>query len=348
MRSSTVIKYILFAILAVFVIAGIKVSEIYLRAYSPNIFTPGKKPYYLYIPTGSEIEDVFALIYKANLVKHKNSFEWVAERKNYKNHVNPGRYKIHNRMSNNELINMLRAGIQEPVQVIINNIHSVDELATSVSRQIEPDEAQILALLNDELYLASLGFNKYSIIGMFIPNTYEFWWNTSAKGFVERMKKEYDKFWNYERTYKAKQINLDKNEVITLASIIEYETSKLEEYRRIAGVYINRLNQGIKLQADPTVKFALGNMGIKRVLTKHTTIDSPYNTYRYYGLPPGPICLPSIKTIDAVLDYEKHDFLYFCAKEDFSGYHNFARTLEQHNKNARLYQRALNQRRIMH
>jgi len=348
MRGSTLIKYIIFGILVVFIIAGIKISDIYWKAYSANIFTPNKKPYYLYIPTGSEMDDVFAIIYKANLVKHKHSFEWVAERKNYKKHVNPGSYKIRNRMSNNELINILRAGIQEPVKVVINNIHSVNELATIVSRQIEPDKEQILTLLNDELYLASLGFDKYSIIGMFIPNTYELWWNTSAKGFVERMKKEYDKFWNYERTYKAEQIKLSRNEIITLASIVEYETNKSEEYRRIAGVYINRLNKGIKLQADPTVKFALGNMNIKRVLTKHTTIDSPYNTYKYYGLPPGPICLPSIKTIDAVLNYEKHDFLYFCAKEDFSGYHNFARTLEQHNRNARIYQRALNQRRIMH
>jgi UPF0755 protein len=348
MRGSTLIKSIVFGILFIFIIAGIRISDIYWKAYSANIFTPGKKPFYLYIPTGSCIDDVFAIIYKANLVKHKHSFEWVAERKNYKNHVNPGRYKIHNRMSNNELINMLRAGIQEPVKVVINNIHSINELAKSVSRQIEPDETQILALLNDEIYLASLGFNKYSVIGMFIPDTYEFWWNTSARGFVERMKKEYDKFWNFERTLKARQINLSRNEIITLASIIAYETSKPEEYRRIAGVYINRLNKGIKLQADPTVKYALGNMKIKRVLTKQTTINSPYNTYMYYGLPPGPICLPSIKTIDAVLDYEKHDFLYFCAKEDFSGYHNFARTLDQHNRNARLYQRALNQRRIMH
>jgi len=347
MRSSSAIKYILYGILAVFIIAGIEISNIYHKAYSANVFTPDKQAFYLHIPTGSSMEDVFNLLYDANLVKNRNTLEWVADRKNYERHVKSGRYKIRNRMSNNELINMLRSGLQEPTLLVINGSRTPEDLAVKVAEQIEPDSAAIMNLFRDKATIESLGFNSYTILGMFIPNTYECWWNSSAKDFFERMKKEYKRFWNLERTYKADRIKLTPNEVITLASIIENETSKTEEYRRIAGVYINRLNRGIKLQADPTVKFALGNFGIKRVLKKHTEIDSPYNTYRVYGLPPGPICMPSVLAIDAVLDYEKHDFIYFCAKEDFSGTHNFARTLEQHNRNARLYQKALNRERIM-
>jgi len=347
MRGSAAIKYILYGILVVFIIAGIKVSDIYHKAYGANIFTPDKKSLYIYIPTGAEINDVYALLYDAKLVKNTNTFEWVAERKKYSRHIHPGRYKIQNRMSNNDLINMLRAGVQDPVGVVLNNVRTPEELAIKVAEQIEPDTADILALLYDKAFIEEMGFNAYTIMGMFIPNTYECWWNISAKGFLERMKKEYERFWNLERTYKSQRINLTPDEVITLASIIENETNKPEEYRRIAGVYINRLDKGIKLQADPTVKYALGDFDIKRVLKKHTDIDSPYNTYKYYGLPPGPICMPSIRAIDAVLNYEKHDYLYFCAKDDFSGYHNFARTLAQHNKNAHLYQKALNRRRIL-
>jgi len=331
----------------VFIIAGFEASRVYHKAYGANIFTPDKKSYYLYIPTGAEIEDVFAMLYDANLVKNKNTFEWVSERKKYSKHVHPGKYKISNRMSNNDLVNMLRAGLQEPVELVMNNIRTLKELAIKVSGQIEPDTAEILSLLRDKAFIEELGFNPSTLMGMFIPNTYECWWNISAKSFLQRMKKEYDRFWNYERTYKAQRAGLTPGEVITLASIIVNETSKTDEYRRIAGVYINRLEKGIKLQADPTVKYALGNFDIQRVLKKHTTIDSPYNTYKYYGLPPGPICMPSIQAIDAVLEFEKHNYIYFCAKEDFSGYHNFARTLEQHNKNARLYQRALNRRKIL-
>jgi UPF0755 protein len=347
MRGSTAIKIILYTFLVIFIIAGIKVSDIYHKAYGANIFTPGKEDTYLYIRTGSSVEDVFTVLEKDGFIKNMNTFKWVAQKKNYARHVNPGRYRIHNKMSNNELINVLRAGIQEPTQLVINNIRTVEDLAGRIAGQIEPDTEEIISLFHDKAYIESLGFNEYSIIGMFIPNTYECWWNMSAKGFFERMKKEYKRFWNMERTYKTRQINLTANEVMTLASIIENETGKKDEFRRIAGVYINRLDMGMRLQADPTVKYALGDFEIKRILKKQTEVDSPYNTYKYYGLPPGPICMPSIEAIDAVLDYEKHDYLYFCAKEDFSGYHNFARSLEQHNKNARSYQKALNRRKIM-
>lgn len=347
MPSSSVIKIILFGILLVFIIAGIEISRIYHKAYAANIFTPDKKTVYICIPTGSSCEDVFRILYDANLVKNKHSFEWVADRKNYRKHVNPGRYRINNRMSNNDLVNILRAGIQEPVSLVFNNVRTPEDLAGKVAAQIEPDTADILSLFYDAAYLESLGFDSCTIPGMFIPNTYECWWNVSAKGFFERMKKEYDRFWNLERKFKADRIKLSPNEVSTLASIVEGETSKTEEYRRIAGVYMNRLNRGIRLQADPTIKFALKNFALKRILKKHTTVNSPYNTYMHAGLPPGPISMPSVTAIEAVLDYERHDYIYFCAKEDFSGYHNFAHTLEQHNRNARSYQRALNRQRIM-
>ncbi len=347
MSSRSLIRYILFAIALIFVIAGIKIASVYKQIYGPNIETPEKKELFLYIPTGSDYDDVVALLEKENLIKNRATFDWAADKKKYSENIHPGRYRIRNNISNNELLNMLRAGMQEPVDVVINMARTTEELAGKIAEQIEPGKDDLLALMNDESYLKEYGFNKQTVLGMFIPNTYEFWWNTSAEGFFERMYKEYDKFWNRERSGRAKEMNFTPNEVITLASIIINETNKEDEYRRIAGVYVNRLRQGIRLQADPTVKYALGDFERQRILKTDTYINSPYNTYLHAGLPPGPIAIPVIKAIDAVLQYEKHDFIYFCAKEDFSGYHNFARTLNQHNKNARSYQKALNRRKIL-
>jgi UPF0755 protein len=337
----------MYVIVLIFVVAGFKFASAYQRAYSPNIHTPGRKPLYFYIHSGSTYQDIIDSIYAYNLVKNVKSFEWVARHKKLDAHIHPGRYRVTNNMSNNAFINMLRSGLQEPVNVVINTARTMEELARRLSSQIEPSKEELLQLFNDESFIGQYGFNRKTILGMFLPNTYQFWWNTSPEFFFNRMHTEYEKFWNNDRTAKAREINFDPNNVITLASILINETNKENEYRRIAGVYINRLNKGIKLQADPTVKFALGDFEKSRILKKDVLIDSPYNTYLYYGLPPGPISLPSIRAIDAVLDYEKHDYLYFCAKEDFSGYHNFARTLIQHNKNARLYQKALNRLKIL-
>jgi UPF0755 protein len=347
MSSRSLIRYILFAIALIFVIAGIKIASVYKQVFSPNIETPEKNEFFLYIPTGSQYEDVVALLEKDNMIKNRKTFDWAAEKKKYPENIHPGRYRIRNNISNNELLNMLRAGMQEPVDVVINMARTKEELAGKIAEQIEPGKDDLLTLMNDESYLKEYGFNRQTLLGMFIPNTYEFWWNTSAEGFFERMYKEYDKFWNRERSGRAKEMNFTPNEVITLASIIINETNKEDEYRRIAGVYVNRLRQGIRLQADPTVKYALGDFERQRILKTDTYINSPYNTYLHAGLPPGPIAIPVIKAIDAVLHYEKHDFIYFCAKEDFTGYHNFARTLDQHNKNARSYQKALNRRKIL-
>lgn len=341
------IRIIIAVILIIFIIAGIEIGRLYREIYGPNVKTPHRKDFLLYIPTGSDYDNVINLLEANKIIKDRKTFEWAAKKKNYQVHVHPGCYKVRNNMSNNELINMLRSGLQEPVNLVINIARTNDDLAERVSTQIEAPKQEILRLLNDNQFLHSYGFDKQTVIGMFIPNTYEFWWNTDAESFFKRMYKEYDHFWNRERMGRAREINFKPNEVITLASIIVNETNKEDEYRRIAGVYINRLNQGILLQADPTVKFALGNFEKQRILNRDIQFDSPYNTYMYAGLPPGPISIPTVKAIDAVLRYEKHDYLYFCAKEDFSGYHNFARTIEQHSKNARLYQRELNRRKIL-
>jgi UPF0755 protein len=347
MNSRSLIRTILYIFALIFIVAGFKFASVYQRAFKPNIHTPGGNVFHLYIYTGSDYSQVLDTIYKHGLVKNKKSFEWIAKKKKYNVRIHPGRYRVSNNMSNNAFINMLRSGIQDPVNLVINTARTADDLALRLSTQIEPSKEDLSALLSDESYLSQYGFNRQTVLGMFIPNTYQFWWNISGVDFFKRMYREYNKFWNDDRLAKAREIKLKPNEVITLASILINETNKEDEYRRIAGVYINRLNKGIRLQADPTIKFALGDFERTRILKKDTQVNSPYNTYMHDGLPPGPISLPSIHAIDAVLNYEKHDYIFFCAKEDFSGYHNFARNITQHNKNARSYQKALNRRNIL-
>ncbi len=347
MSSHVLIKRILLVVLVILLLLGIKGYSIYKKAFVRNFTLKENHTPYIYIKTGANYYDVLNALQNAGNIRNLKNFEWTADRKNYKNHIYPGRYMLDKYMNNNELINLLRSGRQTPVNVTFNNIRTLGELASTISEQIEADSTSLMNLLTDEDFLEKQGFNHYTIPGMFIPNTYQFYWNTSAKEFFDRMEKEYNKFWNAKRTTEAEEMHFSKNEVATLASIVKEESLMPDERRKIAGVYINRLHRGIRLQADPTVKFALGDFNIRRVLKKHLKIDSPYNTYKYSGLPPGPICIPSIEAIDAVLNYEKSDYLYFCAKPDFSGYHNFAKTLAQHNKNARLYQRALNQRKIL-
>lgn len=320
----------------------------YRKFYKPNVRVEQRdNQKVLYIHTGATFEQVLSMLDQCNCLCDMKSFEWMATKMNYPNHIKPGKYLLKNGMTNRELLNMLKAGRQIPTRVIFHNIRFKYELAADVSRQIEADSLHLLKLLNDNLFLAKYGMNSKTSIAMFIPNTYELYWNTSAESFIERMNKEYKKFWTEAKKEKAQSINLSPIEVSTLASIIEEETQKNDEKRTMAGVYINRLKRGMLLQADPTVRFANGDFGIKRILDKYKDINSPYNTYKYAGLPPGPICIPSIASIEAVLNYQRHDYLYFCAKEDFSGYHNFARTLEQHNVNASKYQRALSRLGIM-
>ncbi len=318
----------------------------YQVIYKANVWTGDKEQASIYIPTGSDFKDVKTILYKQGLIIHRKNFEWLAKRKEYPKFVKPGHYVLKNGMSNKELINLLRSGNQTPIRLIFNNIRTKENLAQRVSEQIQADSASIVKLLSDPAYLADMGLNQYTATTIFIPNTYQIFWTTTADDFIKRMKQEYEKFWNEERKAKADSLNMSIAEVITLASIVEKETQKNDEKKRIAGVYINRLKKKWYLQADPTLVYAIGDFSIKRVLNEHKEIDSPFNTYKNKGIPPGPICIPSISSIDAVLNYEKHRYLYFCANHDLSGYHVFARTYEQHIENAEKYRRALNKLRI--
>ena len=335
------IKILLIIVAVIMVVAILSGYRVYNMVMKPNIMTPDGKEFSLYIPTGADYDQVMDSLSTYGLIQNVSSFEWVAQYKDYPSHVKPGRYVLKNRMSNNQLVNMLRGGLQTPVKVTFNNMRDVKMLAGRIGNQIEADSTSIADFLSNPVNLERLGFNEKTIPALFLPNTYEFYWNTDAAKFVEKMKGEYDKYWNEERRNQAKAIGLTPIQVSILASIVDKETNKTDEMPRIAGVYLNRLRSGWLLQADPTLVFAIGDFEIKRVLNVHKEVESPFNTYKYAGLPPGPICIPSLQSINAVLNAEKHNYYYFCAKEDFSGYHNFAKTLPEHNRNAQRYQRAL-------
>jgi UPF0755 protein len=313
----------------------------YQNFFRPNVTTGDQPSAYIYIHTGSDLQVVKNMLSDHHYLRDMKSFEWVAQKKKYDGKVRPGRYKIRDRMNNLELVNLLRSGKQEPVRVILQNVRNPEELAGKIAAQIEGDSISILNLLRNPDYLREFGVGPVTVFTLFIPNTYEFLWNTTADRFIRRMYKERQKFWNDERLTQMSQEALNIPGVIILASILEKETAKNTEKPVIAGVYLNRLRKGWPLQADPTLIFAWNDYTIKRVLNKHKEIDSPYNTYKYTGLPPGPICLPSVSSIDAVLKYEHHSYMYFCAKDDLSGYHNFAVTFAEHNRNAERYQAAL-------
>lgn len=300
---------------------------------------------YLYIRTGSEFDDVYKTVKDQHLVKDTTTFLWSAQNMDYRQ-VKPGKYRLEKGMSNRKLINMLKAGNQEPVKLGYQNVRLKETFAGMVSKKLEADSTSLLKLLDSAEFVNKFGFDTNSVYIMFIPNSYELYWNTSAEKFFSRMNEEYQKFWNPERKAKAKKIGLSTIEVSILASIVDGEALHDKEMPAIAGLYINRLNRGIKLEADPTVIFANNDFTIQRVLNKHLRKESPYNTYLNKGLPPGPITMPSINAIDAVLNYSKHNYIYMCAKEDFSGYHAFASTLAEHLVNAGKFQQALNKRNI--
>lgn len=314
---------------------------LYGYLFKPNVFLQNRPVAYLYIPTGSGFKEVSDILTKNKFLKNRSSFEWVAHRKEYENKVRPGRYRIKDGMSNNELVNLLRSGKQEPVRVTFQNIRSREELAGKISRQIEADSLSLLTLLRDPEYLKQFGVNPLNSFVLFVPNTYEFYWNTTADGFIARMAREKTKFWNETRIEKCRIPGFTVSQVVTLASIVEKETFRDKEKPIIAGVYVNRLRKGWPLQADPTIIFAWNDYTIKRVLNIHLQINSLYNTYLHTGLPPGPICIPSISSIDAVLNFQHHDYFYFCAKDDLSGYHVFSVNLTEHNRNAKKYQAAI-------
>lgn len=319
---------------------------LYTVIYESNVWTPEGKPVGINIPTGSNFQQLKAILYSNGLIIHRKNFEWWANQKKLPTLVKPGHYVVNPKMSNKDLVYMFRSGRQTPVDVTFNNVRDIYQLSGIIGHQIEPDSLSLIKLLTDSAYIARLGFNKYTIPSMFIPNTYEVFWTIKPKAFVERMHQEYEKFWNKKRRAQADSIGLTPEKVSILASIIDKETNKVEEMPKIASVYLNRLDKGWRLQADPTVVFALGDYSIRRVLNEQKRVNSPYNTYRHRGLPPGPICIPSIASIEAVLKPANTKYLYFCAKDDFSGYHVFAKTNRQQQLNADKYQKALDKLKI--
>jgi UPF0755 protein len=336
------IKMIIFVVIGLLVVVGGLLS---IRGYrwfiQPNVFPSDKEYDYLYIPTGASFDDVVQLLTFREWLNDSQSFVAVAKLMGYDKLVKAGRYRIESGMSNYGVVMLLRSGHQTPVQFTFNNLRTVSQLAGIVGNKLEADSASVMKLIGNEAYIDSLGFDERTIISLFIPNTYQFFWNTNAEQWMNRMHREYDKFWNEQRRHKADSIGLTAVEVSVLASIVDEETVKNDEKPLVAGLYLNRLRTGMALQADPTIKFALGDFTIRRILKKDLDIVSPYNTYRNTGLPPGPIRIPSVAGIDAVLNAVSHNYIYMCAKDDFSGYHNFASTYRQHQQNALKYQRAL-------
>ena len=319
----------------------------YLELFKKNVYLGDKQEDFIYVKTGSNLNDVVQMLSERGIILNSNTFKFVAQIRQYDDtQIKPGKYKIKANMGNLQLIGLLKSGQQTPVKVVLSNARTKEQLAGIISRKIEADSLSLLELMNESEFLYQFGFNPENVIGMFLPNTYEFYWNTTAKDFFVKMEKEYRKFWTETRIRQAHQMNLTQGEVVTLASIVEKETNYNPEKKTIAGVYLNRIKINMPLQADPTVVFAVGDFTIKRITSEHTSIDNSYNTYKNLGLPPGPICMPGKSSIDAVLNAQNHKFIYFCAKEDFSGAHNFATNFDEHQKNARKYQKALNARAI--
>lgn len=258
----------------------------------------------------------------------------------------PGSYEVRDGDSMRDIWNRLASGAQTPVNVVVGSPRTLDRLAASLGSQLMADSAAFAAVMMCDSLVKALGYTEQTLPALFIPNTYEVWWTLTPEEFMQRMKKENGRFWTAERLQKAERAGLTPIEVATLASIVDEETNQTTEKPIVAGLYLNRLSRGIPLQADPTVKFAIGDPTLRRILYAHLEVESPYNTYRHAGLPPGPIRVASVQGMDAVLNAPHHDYLYMCAKEDFSGFHNFASTLAEHNANARRYQEALNRRGI--
>ena len=299
---------------------------------------------YIYIDRDDDVDSVYHKIIDAGNPKQMHGFESLVRYQGY--NVKTGRYAIKPTDNMRYLHRRLSMGYQTPVKLTVGSVRTLDRIARNTARQLMVDSCEIANILNDTAYISKLGFTPETLPALFIPNTYEVYWNMSAEDFMQRMLKEHKAFWNEKRLKQAETIGLTPIEVATLASIVEEETANQAEKPMVAGLYINRLKKGMLLQADPTVKFSLQEFGLKRILFKHLEVDSPYNTYKYAGLPPGPIRVPSYQGLESVLNYTKHNYIYMCAKEDFSGTHNFAVTSAQHAANARKYQQALNRRGI--
>jgi UPF0755 protein len=315
----------------------------YKRMNAPNVYLSYKsKPVYLEIPTGCTWSALLDLIERNRVVRDRAAFEWVAQELGYKHRILPGRYDLSGIKSNRELVDHLMSGKQAPVEITIRKFRRIASLAAALGSKFEPDSGDFHRLFLDTLFLSEKGLKPETAISLFPPGSYQFLWNTSASMLLHEMHRRYLSFWTGNRRKQAEKVGLSTSEVLTLASIVDEESDRPSEFCRIAGVYLNRLRLGMPLQADPTLRFASGNDDLRRIEGAVLRIESPYNTYLNPGLPPGPICTPSMEAIDATLSAERHNFLYFCAKADFSGYHSFASDFSTHQRNARAYQRALN------
>lgn len=316
----------------------------YQMLYSPNFLINAEEKFII-IEENTDFNELIKKLEDDTLINDILSFSFLSKLMEYQENIKIGAYKVKMNMSNYEMITMLRSGNQTPIKLTFTYARKIEDLAEKITTKLKMSKDDLLNYLNENINNYS-GFKKTDIISIFLPDTYEVYWNISPKKLTNKMYSEYKKFWNEERLSKLDKINLNQKEAIVLASIVASESRMLDEADRIAGLYINRLNRNMRLQADPTLIFAANDFTIRRVLNKHKKIKSPYNTYIHRGLPPGPIRLASKKYIDAVLNYEKHNYIYMCAKEDFSGYHAFATNLSDHNRNAKKFQIALNMRKI--
>ena len=337
-------KVLLGIVLVVIVVAGLLGFNYYQKVFGTSVTKTG----FVYIKSSDQLEDLSSSL--KDFVNNQDDFLWVADMKKFSK-VKGGKYQLKEGMSNNDLVNLLRSGNQTPVKVSFNNQNTLQDLAGRIAVQIEADSTSLVEAFTNADFLKQKGISEAQMLGYFIPNTYELFWNTSAEKFRDRMFKEYNRFWNENRLKKAKVLKMTPEEVMTLASIVMKETPKAVEQPRVAGLYLNRMKIGMPLQADPTIIYILKQIHgqdfvVKRVLKKDLKIKSPYNTYLNRGVPPSLIAMPDISAIDAVLNYERHDYLYMCVNVDKLGYHAFASSLKQHGKNARKYQRWLNQQGI--
>ncbi|WP_336068972.1 endolytic transglycosylase MltG [Mesoflavibacter sp. CH_XMU1404-2] len=334
------IKKILLAIALIgLVIAGYFAYFVYNAMLKPNTAFNNETAY-IYVPTNATYAEVREQL--EPLLKDIDSFDALAVQKKYTTNIKAGRFPVKKGMSNNDIINSIRSN-NLPIKLSFNNQERIEDLAGRIAQQIEPDSLSLLKAMTDSTFLKEKNFTKQTVMNMYVPNTYEFFWNTSPELFRDKMLGEYYRFWNDSRQAKRKALKLSVNEVMTIASIVQKETAKVDERPRVAGVYLNRIRKGWPLEADPTVIYAKKlkennfDQVIKRVLYKDLEIDSKYNTYKYPGIPPGPITMPDVSAIDAVLNAEQHDYMFFVADVKNFGYHKFAKTLAQHNANKRLY-----------
>jgi len=347
-KKKSFISKVISAFLIIFLfIIGYGGWFVYQNLYKNNVLLNGKNSEFLYIKSTFTYDDLINQIKEQGLIVNVNSFNWLARKMKLDKEFKPGKYRITSKMNNRQIINLLKSGKQELVTINFNyNDRTNEQLIEKISNKLEISRNELEVFFDDDDKLKEIGFTKENIRALFLPNKYDLKWNTHLNEFIDLVKKEYDLFWTEERKNKAKKINYSETDVITLASIVQSESNLKSEQIKIAGVYINRINKNMELQADPTLIFATGNFNARRVLNSDKKVDSPYNTYKYKGLPPGPICLPFKQAIDAVLNHEKHNYIFFCAKPELNGYSNFSSTYAQHKRYADAYQKEMNRRGI--